>query len=129
MNIGMEVQHDPYRYLLSQQEKQSARNIPFRVGFNGLAVTGAALYYITRHNEFGRAKALKITFDLVINVAVRSLFAVVVADQVSRRLFVNYYAMKTHQIAEYEIKKVMRFWPSAKPYLAPHQRPNSYFWC
>lgn len=85
----MEVQRDPYSNLLSQQEKQAARCIPFRMAFNGLAAGTAALYYMSRHQELGRAKALKITFDMVFNVAVRTLLATVIADQVSRRLFVN----------------------------------------
>ena len=65
MNVGMEVQRDPYSHLLSQQEKQAARNIPFRLAFNGLAAGGAALYYVSRHYEVGRVKALRLTFDLV----------------------------------------------------------------
>ena len=50
MTIGAELQHDPYRYLLSQQEKQYARNLPFRLVFNGLAVGGTAVYHLSRHN-------------------------------------------------------------------------------
>ena len=80
MSYGMEVQHDPYSHLLSQQEKQSARCVPFRVAFNTLAAGGAALYYMSRQQELGRVKAFRITFDLAINVIARGLLTVVVAD-------------------------------------------------
>ena len=50
MTQGAELQREPYRYLLSQQEKQYARNLPFRMAFNGLAFGSAAVYYLSRHN-------------------------------------------------------------------------------
>ena len=80
MSHGMEIQHEPYRYLLSQQEKQSARCIPFRIAFNGLAAGGMALYYMSRHNEVGRVKALRFSFDLAFQVFGRVLLTTVVAD-------------------------------------------------
>ena len=129
MSVGMDVQHDPYSHLLSQQEKQAARCIPFRMAFNGLAAGMAALYYMSRQQELGRVKALRITFDLALNVVARVLLTTVVADQVSRRIFVNYLALKKHQMADYEVRKVMRTWSLAKPHQKPHERPNSYFWC
>ena len=128
MTQGAELQHEPYKYLLSQQEKQYARNIPFRVIFNSLAIGGTAVYHLSRHNQFGRVRALSISFDMVFGVAWRSLIALAVADQFSRRLFVNYVALRKHEMAEYEVKKVMRTWPNPKPHVAPHLRPNSYFW-
>ena len=88
-----------------------------------------SLYYLARNNQFGRVKQLKITVDLAVNVVVRALFAGAVADLFSRRAFVNYLALKKHKMADYEVKKVMRTWPNAKPFLAPHLKPNSYFWC
>ena len=129
MQLGQEVQRDPYAHLMTQNEKQGARCIPFRVAFNGLAAGSAALYYLSRTNELARVRAFRISFDMVFGVAWRVLFATVVADQISRRMFVNYRALKQHEMAEYEVKKVMRTWPHAKPHLAPHKRPNSYFWC
>ncbi len=92
----MEIQHEPYRHILSQQEKQGARCIPFRIAFNGLAAGGMALYYMSRHNEVGRVKALRFSFDLAFNVFARTLLTVVVADQISRRMFVNYVALRKH---------------------------------
>ena len=77
---GLGVQHDPYSHILSQNEKQSARCIPFRIAFNSLAVGAIALYYMSRHNEVGRVKALRITGDLVMQLIGRSLIAAVVAD-------------------------------------------------
>ena len=129
MQLGMEIQHDPYKHLLSQREKQSARNLPFRFFFNGISAAGAAIYYMSRHNEIARLKSLRISVDLLFGVTWRVALTVVVADQVSRRMFVNYLALRKHKMAEYELKKTMRMWPGAKPMTAPHQRPNSYFWC
>ena len=92
--MGSEIQRDPYDHLLSQQELQWARCLPFRFAFNGLAAGGAALYYMSRHHELGRLRALRISFDLVLGITWRVLFTSVVADQVSRRMFVNYAALK-----------------------------------
>ena len=66
--------------MLSQQEKQGARCIPFRLAFNGLVAGTTALYYMSRQQELGRAKALKFTFDMILNVAARTLLATVIAD-------------------------------------------------
>ena len=71
---------------------------------------------------------LSISFDMVFGVAIRSLLAVAVADQFSRRLFCNYVALRNHKIAEYEVKKVMRTWPNPKPMTPLFAKPNSYFW-
>ena len=43
------VQHDPYKYLLTESEKQYARSLPFRFAANGIAAGGAAIYYLSRH--------------------------------------------------------------------------------
>lgn len=88
-DIGREIQRDPYSYLLTQNEKQYARNIPFRLMFNGAALGFTALYYVTRHNSVHRLKSLSISLDLVFGLAWRMAFAGIVADQASRRLFVN----------------------------------------
>ena len=77
---GQIIQRDPYSHVLSQQEKQSARCIPFRVAFNSTAVAATALYYMSRHNEIGRVRALRISGDLMVQVLGRSLLAVVCAD-------------------------------------------------
>lgn len=87
------------------------------------------LYYLSRHNEFGRVKALKITLDLALNCVGRALVTGIVADAVSRRVFVNYLNLKKHKMADNEIKKIMRTMPDAKPHIAPHMKPNSYFFC
>ena len=129
MTLGQNVQRDPYAHLLTESELQGARCIPFRLAFNGLAAGGAALYYLSRSNELARVRALRISFDMIFGVAWRVVLSTVIADQVSRRMFVNYRALKQHEIANYEVRKVMRTWPHAKPHLAPHQKPNSYFWC
>merc|ERR1711935_765771 len=99
MNYGMDVQRDPYSNILSQQEKQLARNLPFRMFFNCSSAALVGLYYMSRHDQIGRAKAFRITLDVALNVFGRSLITFGVADQVSRRFFVNYMSMKKHQIA------------------------------
>ena len=93
---GLDVQRDPYSHLLSEWEKQSARNLPFRFACNGIAAGGAALYYLSRHNEVGRVRALRISIDMLVNVAARAALAAVISDQVSRRMFVNYSSLKRH---------------------------------
>ena len=129
MAQGAELQREPYKYLLSQSEKQYARNLPFRMAFNGLAVGATAVYHLSRHNQLGRVRALSISFDMVFGVAIRSALALVVADQFGRRLFCNYVALRKHEMAEYEVKKIMRTFPDPKPHVALHDKPNSYFWC
>ena len=98
------------------------------MAFSGLAAGSSAIYYLSRHNQMGRARALSISFDMIFGVAWRSVLAVLVADQFGRRLFCNYVALRKHQMAEYEVKKIMRTFPDPKPHIPLHQRPNSYFW-
>ena len=66
---------------------------------------------------------------MVYGVAWRMLIAAVVSDQLSRRVFVNYVALRKHKMAEYEVKKIMRTWDSPKPHVPLHKRANSYVWC
>ena len=130
MTQGAELQHEPYKFLLSQQEKQWARNLPFRMAFNGAAVGSAVIYHLSRHSQMGRARALSFSFDMVFGVAWRAALVGVVSDQVSRRMFVNYIALRKHEMAEYEVKKVMRTWPNPKPVSrSVNEKANSYFWC
>ena len=96
MAQGMEVQRDPYANLLSQREKQWARNLIPRTIFTSGCVGATAVYYLSRQNQLGRVKGLKITFDMVFGVVGRCLLAGVVAEQVSRRFFVNYQTLKGH---------------------------------
>ena len=89
-DLGREVQRDPYGYLLSESEKQSARNVPFRMLFNASAMGAAALYYLTRNNEMHRIRTFSISLDLVFGLGWRLAAAGLLADQASRRMFVNY---------------------------------------
>ena len=77
---GAELQHEPYKFLLSQQEKQYARNVPFRMAFNGLAAGSTIIYHLSRHNQLGRVRAMSISFDMVFGVAWRSVAVLLVAD-------------------------------------------------
>ena len=80
LNFGMDVQRDPYANLLSEREKQWARNLIPRTIFTGLCVGATSVYYLSRQNQMGRVKGLRITFDMIFNVGVRCLFAGVIAE-------------------------------------------------
>ena len=125
--VGKEVQHDPYGYLLSQREKQYSRNIPFRFLFNGAIVGATALYYVTRHNELHRFARFSLSLNLVFGLGWRMALAFLISDQASRRLFVNYKKLKEHTMAEYECKKIMVQWPNAKKLPMPHEKKTTYF--
>ena len=124
-HVGREIQRDPYSYLLNQSEKQSARNIPFRMMFNGAAIGAAGLYFVTRHNELHRLRTFNISLDLVFGLGWRMAFAFFAADQVSRRLFVNQRKLREHRMAENELKKIMVQYPNAKTLRSRHQQANS----
>ena len=100
----------------------------FRLAVDGAAMGLAATYYLTRHNQFHKMMRLSFSVDMMFGIFWRGAAAFVVTDIVSRRMFVNYVAMKKHQMAENEIRKVMRQMPHAKPYVPAHKKPNSYFW-
>ena len=126
-HIGREIQRDPYPYLLNQSEKQSARNVPFRVMFNGAAVGAAALYFITRHNELHRLRNLSVSLDLVFGLGWRMAFAGLAADQASRRLFVNQRKLREHKIAENEVRKIFAQVPNSKILLPRYKKTNSFY--
>ena len=83
---------------------------------------------MTRHKEFTKLFKLSVPFDLIFGLAWRLAVAGVVADQASRRFFVNYEAIQCHKIADNEVKKIMRFMPNARPHIPFHLKPNSYLW-
>ena len=105
-----------------------AKQAPLRLIFNTLAMGTFALYYLSRNHEINRIRQLKFSVDMIFNVGVRSLLAGVVADQISRRMFVNYERITEHKVANNEIRKIMRTMPNARPYLKVHQKPNSYYY-
>ena len=122
-----EVQRDPYSHVLSNYEKQMAKQIPARMIFNAMAMGVASLYYLSRHNEINRVKRLVFSLDMIANAGARALVAGVCADVVSRKMFVNYGRLTEHKVAVNEVKKIMRQAPNARPYLAVHEKPNSYY--
>ena len=123
-----EVQRDPYSHLLSNWEKQQAKLIPLRMFFNAVAMGAFSLYYLSRHNEINRIRRLKFSMDMIINVSARAVFAGLLSDSATRHLFVNYNRLTEHKVAANEVKKIMRTMPNARPYLKPHEKPNSYYW-
>ena len=80
----------------------------------------ASLYYVSRANEINRIKNLKFSIDMMVNVGARALVAGVLADVCTRKLFVNYEKITKHKVASNEVRKIMRTYPNARPYLAPH---------
>ena len=52
----------------------------------------------------------------------------VAGDLMGRKLFVNYNKIMQHKMAKNEVSKIMRTFPNARPYLMPHEKPNSYFY-
>ena len=127
-DLGRDVQRDPYGHLLSEREKQSARNVPFRLIFNMAAMGTMTVYYLTRHNEVHRIRNFSISLDLVFGLGWRLALAGVVADQASRRMFVNYEKLRQHKIAENEVRKIMVKFPNGKTLRAPYQKANSWWW-
>ncbi len=127
-DIGREVQHDPYGYLLSEGEQQAARNVPFRFMFNAAAMGAAAVYFLTKNNQMHRIKYLSVSLELVFGLGWRLAIAGLIADQMSRRIFVNYEKLRQHNMAKNEVKKIMVKFPNAKTLRAPYQKANSWFW-
>ena len=120
------VSRDPYAHLLSESELQRAKNLPLRFAAHGATFAGTTFYYLSRHNEIGRIRAGKFSFDMVFAVGWRVLLMACACDVVSRRLFVDYKKLQNHKIADYEVRKVMRFMPNARPHIPLHNKPNSY---
>ena len=67
-----------------------ARMLPLRLAFAGLAFGASSFYYISRNHEINRLRRLKISFDLLFNVAGRGIIAAFAGEFVARKLFVNY---------------------------------------
>ena len=113
---------------MTNWERQMAKQIPIRMFFNAIAMGCASLYYLSRHHEINRVKRLVFSVDMMVNVGTRALVAGVVADVVTRKLFVNYDRLTAHKVAVNEVRKVMRTYPNARPLLKPHEKPNSYYY-
>ena len=94
--------------------------------FNGLAMGAFSLYYLSRSNEIARIRKLRFSVEMVLQVSWRALAAGICADFATRKAFVNYDALRNHKAANNEIRKVMRTFPNARPYLKVHEKPNSY---
>ena len=105
-----------------------AKNLPIRLACVGLFAGFSAFYYISRNHEINRLRNLKVSFDLIFNVGARALVFGVVGEVFARKFFVNYDRITQDKCARNEIKKVMRTFPDAKPYLLPHEKPNSYYY-
>ena len=102
--------------------------LPLRLFFISLAMGASSLYYLSRNHEINRIRRLKFSVDMMINIGARSVLAAGVTDVVTRKLFVNYDRVLEHKVAKNEVSKIMRQMPNARPYLMPHQKPNSYYY-
>ena len=104
-----------------------SKQLPIRMLCNGAAMGGAAFWYLSRHGQVNRLMRLKIDIDMIANVSVRAIGAVLVSDFVTRKLFVNQDRIARHKTGVNEVSKIMRTFPNARPYLGVHEKPNSYF--
>ena len=120
LNLGLEVQRDPYRYLLTNHEKDAAKCPHARAIFGVAMLTLTKIYYLSRNNELARMKAFRFSPDMIFGLVWRSLLVLAVTDQFGRRMFVNYAALRTDKMANNECRKIMRTFPDAKPHLLPH---------
>ena len=80
----------------------------------------SGLYYLSRTNEINRIRNLKFSLDMMINVNVRMIGGALVGDFVGRKLFINYNKVNEHKVANHEVRKIMRQFPNARPYLGVH---------
>ena len=112
---------------MSQSERQSAKHLSIRMFFNLAAMGAASFWYLSRHNELNRVKRLVFSIDMMVNVGSRALVAGLVTHVLTKNLFVNQKRLTEHKVAVNEVKKIMRQAPNARPYLAPHEKPNSYY--
>ena len=125
---GLEIAYRPYEYLLTPFEKQSCHASIPRLIMN-TAVAGLwGVYFLRRNNELHRIFRLSISAELVIALTWRTALAGYVSDRIASRIFVDHNRIRRHKMANQEIRKIMRTFPDAKPYLKPHEKPNSYFW-
>ena len=85
-----DVQRDPYSYVMTNYERQMAKQLPLRMFFNGISCGAAALYYLSRHNELNRVMKLRFSADMIVNVGARVALAFILSDIATRKLFVNY---------------------------------------
>mmetsp|Transcript_2474 Transcript_2474/g.2125 ORF Transcript_2474/g.2125 Transcript_2474/m.2125 type:complete len:148 (+) Transcript_2474:23-466(+) len=121
-----DVQRDPYKYLLTPTEKANAYGpIPRMVLGYGLGVLWAA-YHLKRNNQLHRI--FKLSGDVVIGFYWRMILGYVVGDRIGARLFCDYRLIWNHKAADYELRKLMRQIPDAKPFIREENKANSYFW-
>ncbi|CAI2383807.1 unnamed protein product [Moneuplotes crassus] len=123
-----DIQRDPYKYLLTPFEKSNAYGpIPrFILGYGLGALWGA--YHLRRNNQLHLLFKFRITGDMVIGFYSRLLTGYLIGDRIGARYFCNYRLIFCHKVADYEIRKMTRQWPDAKPFIPIHEKPNSYFW-
>ena len=123
-----DIQRDPYKYLLSSSEKATAyASIPRIVFGYGLGCLWVA-YHLRRNNQLHRLFKFKLSGDMVVESYWRLLVGFIVGERLATRYYCNYRAIWNHKAADYEVRKIMRTIPDAKPFIKEHDKPNSYLW-
>ena len=123
-----QIQRDPYKYLLSPNERAAAwALIPRIILGYGLGFAWAA-YHLRRNNEIHKLWKLRLSGDLVFGFYFRLLGGFILGERIAARYFCDYKSIWRHKAADYEVRKLMRAWPNAKPFVQLHEKPNSYFW-
>jgi hypothetical protein len=113
---------------MSTSEYSTANAFVPRWAFN-MGVTGIWIaYFLRRNSQTSKLLNFRVDLEMMFAVSWRSIVAVLVADRISNRLFKNKEALLRQRMARNELRKTMRTVPNARPYVLPHQRPNSYFW-
>ena len=54
----LEVQRDPYGYLMTAWDRQWAKQFPARTVFNSIFISVWSVYYLSKHKEFNRIRRL-----------------------------------------------------------------------
>ncbi len=123
-----DIQRDPYKYLLTPFEKANAFGpIPRLMLGYGLGLMWAA-YHLRRNNQLHLLFKFKLTGDVVFGFYSRMLVGLLVGDRIGAKFFCNYNQIWCHKAADFEIRKLTRQWPDAKPFIAEHDKSNSYLW-
>lgn len=104
------IKKDPYRYVLSKKEESKAYHRIKRALF----VFGLPSLYIYKHlryhNELGAVRNFRITSIQLLQIVPRLLLSVVILYPLSCSFFIDYDKLRSHQIAELELKKFDRDW-------------------
>ena len=122
---AIDVQKDPYKYLLTAQEKQSAHGYIPRLLLQ-IGVPSLVCYRFFRNSgQTDRFMRIKLPTSLVLTVFWKATLSFLLATYFGSKLFINRNRVIHHKMAKNEISKIMRLQTEARPYLEFHQKSNS----